>query len=72
MALRATGTQRVPLPDPRVQATKLLPKVTPHDDVEVYHQMFEKMANSEGWHPDDWAREGSSRARADRERLAWV
>ncbi len=45
-ALRDTGAQHVPLPDPRVQATKLLPKMTPHDDVEAYLQMFEKMATS--------------------------
>ncbi len=48
--------QRIPLPDPRVQATKLLPKLTPHDDVEAFLQMFESIATTEGWHPDDWAR----------------
>ncbi len=54
--LRTAAAQRVPLPDPRVQASKLLPKMTPHDDVEAYLQMFETTATSEGWHPDDWAR----------------
>ncbi len=39
-----------------MQAAKLLPKMTPHDDVEAYLQMFETTATSEGWHPDDWAR----------------
>ncbi len=51
---RCYGTT-VPLPDPRVQAVKLLPKMTPHDDVEAYLQMFETTATSKGWHPDDWA-----------------
>ncbi len=55
-ALRTAAAQRVPLPDPRVQAAKLLPKMTPHEDVEAYLQMFETTATSEGWHPDDWAR----------------
>ncbi len=34
-ALRTTAAQRIPLPDPRVQAAKLLPKRIPHDDVEA-------------------------------------
>ncbi len=54
--LRTAAAQRVPLPDPRVQAAKLFPKMTPHDDVEAYLQMFETTASSEGWHPEDWAR----------------
>ncbi len=54
--LRTATAQRIPLPDPRVQATKLLPKLTPHDDVEAFLQMFESIATTEGWHPDDWAR----------------
>ncbi|XP_016336376.1 uncharacterized protein LOC107684595 [Sinocyclocheilus anshuiensis] len=48
--------QRVPVPDPRVQAAQLLPKMTAHDDVEVYLQMFENTATTEGWEHDDWAR----------------
>lgn len=44
-ALRAA--QHVPLPDPRAQAAKLLPKMTPHDDVEAYLQMFEATATNE-------------------------
>ncbi len=55
-ALRPATHQRVPLPDPRVQATQLLPKMTAHDDVEAYLQMFENTAITEGWNPDDWAR----------------
>ncbi len=47
-ALRTAAAQRVPLPDPRVQAAKLFPKMTPHDDVEAYLQMFETTATSEG------------------------
>ncbi len=43
--LRTAATQRVPLPDPRVQAAKLLPKMTPNDDVEAYLQMFEIFAD---------------------------
>ncbi len=39
-----------------MQAAKLLPKMTPHNDVEAYLQMFETTATSKGWHPDDWAR----------------
>ncbi len=46
--LRTAAAQRIPLPDPRVQAAKLLPKMTPHDDVEAYLQMFEMTATSEG------------------------
>ncbi len=40
-ALRTAAAQRVPLPDPRVQATQLLPKMSAHDDVESYLMMFE-------------------------------
>ncbi len=54
-ALCTAARQRVPLPDPRVQATQLLPKMTVHDDVEAYLQMFENTATTEGWDPDDWA-----------------
>lgn len=56
VALHATATQRIPLPDRRVQAAKLLPKLTPHDDMEAFLQMFETTATSEGWHMDSWAR----------------
>ncbi|XP_058623248.1 uncharacterized protein LOC131534412 [Onychostoma macrolepis] len=55
-ALRTAARQRVPLPDPRVQAAQLLPKMTAHDDVESYIQMFETTAITERWDPDDWAR----------------
>ncbi len=54
-ALRTAAHHRVPLLDPRVQATQLLPKMTAHDDVEAYLQMFENTATTEGWDPDDWA-----------------
>ncbi len=52
---RPAARQRIPLPDPRVQAAQLLPKMTAHDDVEVYLQMFENTATTEGWDRDDWA-----------------
>ncbi len=55
-ALRTAARQRVPLPDPRVQAAQLLPKMTAHDDVEAYLQMFENTATAEGWDPEVWAR----------------
>ncbi len=55
-ALRIAARQRVPLPDPRVQAAQLLPKMTTHDDVEAYLQMFENTATAEGWDPEVWAR----------------
>ncbi len=55
-ALRMAARQRVPLPDPRVQAAQLLPKMTTHDDVEAYLQMFENTATAEGWDPEVWAR----------------
>ncbi len=55
-ALRAAAAQRIPLPDPRVQAVQLLPKMTSHDDVEAFLQMFENTATREGWEREDWAR----------------
>ncbi len=55
-ALRMAARQRVPLPDPRVQAAQLLPKMTTHNDVEAYLQMFENTATAEGWDPEVWAR----------------
>lgn len=55
-ALRTATAQRVPLPDPRVQATQLLPKMTAHDDAENYLQMFEAIASREGWPREEWAR----------------
>nr|XP_021325913.1 uncharacterized protein LOC110438340 [Danio rerio] len=53
-ALRLAAAQRVPLPDPRARATQLLPKLTPHNDIESYLQMFETTATNEGWNVDDW------------------
>ncbi len=55
-ALRTAAAQRVPLPDPRVQATQLLPKMSAHDDVESYLMMFEAIATQEGWPREEWAR----------------
>ncbi len=54
-ALHATATPRVPQPDARAQATKLIPKMTPHDDVEAFLQVFENTATMEGWPQGDWA-----------------
>ncbi len=55
-ALRFTTAQRVPLPDPRVHAAQLLPKMTAHDDIEHYLSMFETIATREDWPREDWAR----------------
>ncbi|KAL0161244.1 hypothetical protein M9458_044969, partial [Cirrhinus mrigala] len=55
-ALRAAAAHRVPLPDPHIQVAQLLPKMTSHDDVEAYLQMFEATALREGSDRDDWTR----------------
>ncbi len=55
-ALHTAAAQRVPLPDPRIQATQLLPKMTAHDDAENYLQMFESIAAREGRPQEAWAR----------------
>ncbi len=55
-ALRTAAAQWVPLPDPWVQATQLLPKMSAHDDVESYLMMFEAIATQEGWPREEWAR----------------
>ncbi|XP_026088444.1 uncharacterized protein LOC113062676 [Carassius auratus] len=55
-AVRAAAAQRVPLPEPRAQATRLLPKMTADDDVEAFLQVFENTAHREGWLEDEWAR----------------
>ncbi len=54
--LCVTAAQRVPVLDPRVQATQLLPKMTVHDGVENYLQMFEAIATQEDWPQGEWAR----------------
>ncbi|KAI2650175.1 Retrovirus-related Pol polyprotein [Labeo rohita] len=54
--LQGAYAQRVPLPDARAQAARLLQKLTPHDDVESYLQLFETNATTEGWPKEDWAR----------------
>ncbi|XP_026086113.1 uncharacterized protein LOC113061300 [Carassius auratus] len=48
-ALRMTVAPRTPLPDPRAQATQLIPKMTAHDDVETFLQMFEAITAWEVW-----------------------
>uniref|UniRef100_A0A8C1LPZ1 Gypsy retrotransposon integrase-like protein 1 n=1 Tax=Cyprinus carpio TaxID=7962 RepID=A0A8C1LPZ1_CYPCA len=55
-ALRMAAGARTPLPDPRVQATQLLPRMTSHDDVTTYLQMFETVATREAWPKAEWAR----------------
>ncbi len=54
-ALRTAAPHVLP-PDARAQAARLLPKMTPHDDVKDFFQMFENTATMEGWLPADWAR----------------
>ena len=55
-AIRMAAAPRTLLPDPRVQATQLLPRMTGHDDVTMYLQMFETVAVREAWPKEDWAR----------------
>ncbi|KAL1252488.1 hypothetical protein QQF64_017181 [Cirrhinus molitorella] len=55
-ALCLTSAQRTPLPDPRINASKLWPKMTTCDDVEAYLQMFEVTATTEGWERESWAK----------------
>ncbi|XP_050984340.1 uncharacterized protein LOC127176618 isoform X2 [Labeo rohita] len=55
-ALQTAAAQRAPLQDPRAQAARLLPKLTPHDDIEAFLQMFEITAVAEDWPQEDWAR----------------
>lgn len=52
-ALRFAAAQRVPLPDPRVQAAQRLPKMTAHDDVEHILRMFVAIAFREDWPKED-------------------
>nr|XP_040028806.1 uncharacterized protein LOC120817079 [Gasterosteus aculeatus aculeatus] len=54
--LRTAAARHVPLPDPRMKVTQLLPKLTADDYVESFLQMFENTATQEGWDPGDWAR----------------
>ncbi|KAL0148983.1 hypothetical protein M9458_055787 [Cirrhinus mrigala] len=54
-AVRLHAAQHVPLPDPRAQATRLIPKMTAHDDVEAFLQVFENTATREGWAVEEWA-----------------
>ncbi len=56
LATLRTAAPHVPPTDARAQAARLLPKMTPHDDVEAFLQMFENTATMEGWLPADWAR----------------
>ncbi|KAL0149347.1 hypothetical protein M9458_055385 [Cirrhinus mrigala] len=52
--LRLPAAQNIPLPDPRVTAGRLLPKLTADDDIEVYLKMFESVARTEGWARGNW------------------
>ncbi len=54
--LHTTSARRIPLLDPRAQVTQILPKMTAHDDVEAFPQMFENTAVRAGWESEDWAR----------------
>ncbi|KAL0199491.1 hypothetical protein M9458_008031, partial [Cirrhinus mrigala] len=56
LAFRTTAAQRTPLPDLQTRATQLLTKMTAHDDVESFLQMFETTARRERWARDEWAR----------------
>ncbi|KAL0192715.1 hypothetical protein M9458_011011, partial [Cirrhinus mrigala] len=47
LAALQAAAQRAPLADPRVQAAKLLPKLTPNDDIEAFLQIFENIATAE-------------------------
>ncbi|KAL0164259.1 hypothetical protein M9458_040012, partial [Cirrhinus mrigala] len=49
------AAQNIPLPDPRVTAGRLLPKLTADDDIEAYLKMFESVARTEGWARGSWA-----------------
>ncbi|KAL0201565.1 hypothetical protein M9458_004752, partial [Cirrhinus mrigala] len=53
--LRLPAAQNIPLPDPRVTAGPLLPKLTADDDIEAYLKMFESVARTEGWARGNWA-----------------
>ncbi|KAL0171312.1 hypothetical protein M9458_031623, partial [Cirrhinus mrigala] len=55
-AIQLSAAQRVPLPDARAQATRLLPKMTADDDVEAFLQVFENTAHRESWPEEEWAR----------------
>ncbi|KAL0162281.1 hypothetical protein M9458_041677, partial [Cirrhinus mrigala] len=55
-AIQLSAAQRVPLPDARAQATRLLPKMTADDDVEAFLQVFENTAHRELWPEEEWAR----------------
>ncbi|KAL0184751.1 hypothetical protein M9458_020447, partial [Cirrhinus mrigala] len=55
-ALRTTTRQPLIVPDPRIRAAQLLPKMSASDDIEAFLQMFESTAAAEDWDPDDWAR----------------
>ncbi|XP_043104956.1 uncharacterized protein LOC122351749 [Puntigrus tetrazona] len=52
----AAARPRPAVPDPRIQAAQLLPKMTSYDDPEIFLQMFENVAVTEGWDRQEWAR----------------
>ncbi|KAI2645214.1 Retrovirus-related Pol polyprotein [Labeo rohita] len=48
-AIRSSAAQRVPLPDPRAQASRLLPKMAADDDVELISQRAELNRIAQHW-----------------------
>ncbi|KAL0200339.1 hypothetical protein M9458_003526, partial [Cirrhinus mrigala] len=55
-ALRLAAAQHVLLPDPRIKAAQLLPKLSGDDDIKLYLQMFETTATWESWDRSEWER----------------
>ncbi|XP_053506885.1 terminal nucleotidyltransferase 4A-like [Ictalurus furcatus] len=55
VALRtATLTAATPLPDPSHEIRRLLPPLTPEEDLEAYFETFECITRREDWDHDEW------------------